>query len=290
MLLVGSVGTAASGCTSFVGAATSDTEGDDGSSSSSETSAASLTTAPSSDAASDTAMSDSDSASSTATTTTNGTTDPTRGTGPSGSGPTTDTASTDPSDSDADSGDTGIAETESTGAEDGGTDSSGASDSDPTTDSDSDSDTGACVEQDEEPNGLDAKGEFQELGDQFCDDAPSSVDGTIFDENDLDVFRYVGVWDCGNVNNPNHVVEVTGGVDACLFPACEGTGTETVCIEGSVVTTEGGLVGCCSTNLIVADVNCTFNADETASGFMSVSPPAPDACFDYTLTYSVEDA
>ncbi len=291
MLMVGSLGAIAPACSSFVAADETGTDGGDASSSSG-VSAATQSTNPSSDTASDTEMSDSASAGSTAGTISQGSTDATQGTDPSGPGPSTDTASTDASQSRGD--ETGPADTSSTGGETSDSEPTGASDSDPTggaeSGAESDSEPGKCIQLDEEPNGLDDPSEIQSLGEQFCDDAPSMLQGTLLDDADLDVFVYDGIWDCGNANDPNHVVTVVGGVDACLFPVCEGTGTETFCIQGSITTTDDGIVGCCSNDVIVADVNCTVTFDETALGFISVSPPAPDTCYDYTLTYAVEDA
>ena len=147
-----------------------------------------------------------------------------------------------------------------------------------------------CMQADAEPNGNPAADELQELGEQSCSDDPSTVDGTIVDAGDFDVFTYFGNWNCISLNDPNHVVTVEGDVEVCLFPICPGANTSVTCLQGTEMTNNGN-PGCCGSNIITANVNCQGTVNESATGFMLVSGLEDEpVCVDYTLTYDVVDA
>ncbi|MBV1860777.1 MAG: hypothetical protein KUG77_20345 [Nannocystaceae bacterium] len=255
------------GCGTFV-QAESATEGDDGSSGTGGTTNA--TVSPSTSGSTDSASGGPGSTPSTSNSDTSGT-DP------------TGTSDTEPSKSDTDT---------STGFEPS---ASGTSTTGSDTEETATQDVGStgplvCDEADIEPNGDPVNGVTQPLPNQFCGAPASTVSGTLLDGSDLDAFVYLGVWNCGDSNNPNHRVEVEGPVTACIFPLCPNDiTTETNCIAGTS-TTVNGVQGCCSDDTAIADVNCVvFGGDESATGFILVESDAAE-CTDYTVTYAVDDA
>lgn len=179
----------------------------------------------------------------------------------------------------------------STTSDSGPTDSDSDSDSDSESDSDSDSDTnGQCQQQDQEPNdgpGIDPV----DLGQVQCNAALSTLDGTILDGDDTDLFEYVNAWTCSVDDNsiPQHAVAVAAGeVLVCIVPFCL-EGTTTVSCAAGTATKVDGVTGCCSSTYAAADLECD-NEDDNLDSFAIIGVDASNAvCEPYTLQYGVSE-
>jgi hypothetical protein len=144
-----------------------------------------------------------------------------------------------------------------------------------------------CEPLDEEPNDAGGKAETQYLGELACGPDSFDVDGTIQDGSDLDWFAFFGNWICG-APNPRVVVDVAdNNVEVCVTPLCfENVTAFYTCVEGDNWS-EGGDLGCCSTDVVRMDVNCNGTGDESL--FASFRVRNSDAvCEDYTLSYAFE--
>lgn len=205
-------------------------------------------------------------------------TDPTDPTDPSNTGPTESDSSDPTTSSTAGDSSGGTDPIESTSGTGDGTEETGQETTGPQ----------PCVQDDMEPN--DVVGDANDMGTQTCDAAPNTFMGTFDDDGDVDLFFYYGQWVCGNDNEPNHVLTVTGEAQVCWFPLCDFGVEQVNCLSGTDVTSGDGFAGCCSTDEVVGDINCLNTGDETATGVVIVSPVSKElVCVNYEIAFSVED-
>ena len=122
----------------------------------------------------------------------------------------------------------------------------------------------------------------------MCGSTTYDFDGTIEDANDEDWLAYLGTWECGEPN-PRVVADVAdNNVEVCATPLCvqEVTAFYT-CVTGNNWSEGGNNLGCCSTDVVRMDVNCSGTGDESL--FVSFRVRDSDAvCEDYALSYAYE--
>lgn len=146
-----------------------------------------------------------------------------------------------------------------------------------------------CNQQDEEPNDFDNETEIVDLGDVECGPDTYNFGGTIEDADDEDWLFYFGDWICGSPN-PRVVVDVAdNNVEVCTIAICQQENITAFynCVDGDNWFEGGSNLGCCSSDVVRMDVNCSGTTDESL--FASFRVRSNDAvCEDYTLTYAFE--
>jgi hypothetical protein len=137
-----------------------------------------------------------------------------------------------------------------------------------------------CIELDQEPNDIFADSVV--LDAQYCDDDPSTFQGTLLEPDDVDRYRFSSPWDCG-VGSPRHNYEVTGPVEICASASCN-----FLCSPEDYVQING-YDYCCSTATLSVDLFCGQQIPDS-TGFLVVrrTDETPE-CAEYSVDYAVED-
>lgn len=151
---------------------------------------------------------------------------------------------------------------------------------------------GVCGDPGPEPN--EDEMNAVDLGDIDCQSDPVTLNGLLDGANDVDWFKFHGVWiqDCGT-NDPVPELQINANPDVrlCAYAVCDMSMVAPFqCQNGSMADmSPDGLPGCCNTGGPVAfQVNCSMNPDESAQLFVRVDQGQADMCIEFSVDYGYQ--